>query len=376
MVILKADNRTILRAQPYSFLSQNYQAGQSSIVVVNANQISANDFVLIGNFGSETAEIIRVSSVTSATQTLTLVSSTVFAHPESTKVTVVPFDQVGFYHTATTTFSTAEDPLSEYTDIMADRFYTTYTDNGNSTGYGWFRFRNSYTSRVSGPSNAIPYGDFNINSVSFVFDSFYSLLNEGDLKLITDADAFAWINEAYDIVVNELNLIEEEFLTADDYTITTVAGTTEYDLPDDFSNVISLYPSLVTPTSNYFNSKIENISLDKVGWFTSAFPTDVRYYLRGSKIGIVPTPTGANSYILKYNKKATRLTSLYDAITLPDNNFYMLKDFMMFRASQKLNRPNPIHLDMFKQGIDRMKVVSIKRSDHPDRFEPAPTTNI
>ncbi len=376
MVILKAENRSITRAEPFSFLSQNYQAGVSSVVVINVGQFSTNDFVLFGNFGSETAEIIRISAVTVATQTLTLVSATAFPHPESTKVTVLPYDQVGFYHTAAATFSTAEDPLSEYTNIMADRFHTTYTDNGNETGFGWFRFRNSWTSRVSGPSNPIPYGDFNINSVSFVFDSFYSLLNSGDLKLISDADSFAWINEAYDIVVNELNLVEEEFLTADDYTLTTVAGTTEYDLPADFSNIISLYPSLVTPTSNYFNAKIENISLDKVGWFTSAFPTDVRYYLRGSKIGIVPTPTGGNSYILKYNKKATRLTSLYDTIDLPDNNFYMLKDFMMYRATQKLGRPNSMHLDMFKQGIDRMKVVSIKRSDHPDRFEPAPTTNV
>lgn len=376
MVILKADNRGIVRSEPYSFLSTNYQAGTSALVVVNAGQFSDNDFILFGNFGSETAEIIRVSSVDHTTQTLTLISPTQFPHPESTKVTTLPYDQVGFYHTVLPTFSNTEDILSEYTNIMADRFFTTFTDNTNETGFGWFRFRNSWTSRVTGPSNAIPYGDFAVNSVSFVMDSFYSLLNEGDLKLISNDDAYAWLNEAYDVVVNELNLVEEEYLTAPDFIITTTTGVVEYDLPDDFSNVVSIYVQDPAPTQ-FYSRQIENISLDKVGWYLNAGTmTDIKYYLRNNKIGFVPVASGSSSYIMKYNKRAVRLTSLYDTIDLPDNNFYMLKDFMMFRATQKLGRPNPLHLDLFKQGLDRMKMVSIKRSDHPDTFLPVPTSNI
>ncbi len=50
-------------------------------------------------------EIVQVSVVTAATHTLT-VGTTKFSHPESTRVTVLPYNQVKFYHTTTATYDT------------------------------------------------------------------------------------------------------------------------------------------------------------------------------------------------------------------------------------------------------------------------------
>jgi len=56
-------------------------------------------------------------------------------------------------------------------------------------------FYNTATSLFSQPSNAIPYNDFNQDTVKKTFDGFFSLLNNRELKLISEEDAYNWANE-------------------------------------------------------------------------------------------------------------------------------------------------------------------------------------
>jgi hypothetical protein len=144
MFKLKADNRQLLKNAKYSFALDNYLSGVSSIQVDNSVGFEANMYVLLGNFGSETAEIIKINTVTTATNTLSFTTTAKFAHAESTKVTVIPYNQVRFYHTATATFS-ASSHVTDYIDIQADSFFTIGEDTTNTTGFGWFVFYNSTT---------------------------------------------------------------------------------------------------------------------------------------------------------------------------------------------------------------------------------------
>ena len=145
-VTLKADNRSLTTGAKYSYLSTNYASGVSSLVLVNADGFSANQYVLLGNFGSETAEVARIATVTAATNTITLKDdagstlTTRFAHSESTKVTIIPYNQIRFYWTATATFATGT-PVTSQSDITASDWYSIGSDSSHTTGYGWFVFR-------------------------------------------------------------------------------------------------------------------------------------------------------------------------------------------------------------------------------------------
>ena len=361
MFVLRADNRDLLSGSKSSYLNANYLSGKSSVVITNSDGFAANDYVLLGNFGSETTEIVQVSAVTTATHTLDLTSATKFAHSESTKVTIIKYNQVRFFHTTTTTYATT-DPVTGYIDIQPDDFYTKTYDTTNTTGYGWFIFYNSTTLRYTANSNAIPYGGFEGGMVKTILDSFFSLLNNKELKLITNADAFEWLNEGYAIVQNELNLINKEYTVSDETDVTIVSGTKEYDLDDTFSDLISLY-------NGTDDKYIEKIDLEDVPDWDSSTANTPRFYLRGNKIGFSPTPSASATYTMRFTAKTARLTSYYDSIDFPDNNFYCLKDFMLFRAAPKLNKGDGMYYyKLFIDAINRMKVTAIKRDSDLDSW--------
>jgi len=358
MITLKGDNRQLTYNAKFSYLTDNYASGVTSLVVVNGSAFANNDYVLLGEFGSETSEIRQVSNV--ATHTLT-VDATQFSHSQDTKVTILKYNQIRFYHTVTATFS-ASSPIAGYMDLDPASFYTKIYDTTNTTGYGWFVFYNSTTAKATTASNAIPYAGFEESSVKEIFDTFFSLLNNKELKLIDNQDAFKWLNEAYAIAKNELNLVNQLYNVPAEWSLVTESGTAEYDLPDDFSDLVSV--------SDYEGRDVDFIELKDVNHYNEyGNSSQEKYFIRSTKIGITPIPTEALTYSVYYKSKATELTSYYDSIDLPDNNFYPLVDHMMYRASQKLGRQNPMqHETAFTNGLNRMKVTSVKQHANTDTW--------
>ena len=275
-----------------------------------------------------------------------------------------------FYHTTTTTFSDTS-PVTGYIDLQPDSEYAYAYDTTNTTGYGWFRFYNSTTTKITLNSNAIPYADFAEYAVVKIFDSFFSLLNNKERKLIDDEDAFRWLNESYSIAQNELNLVNTEYKVESEWTFTTTSGTSEYALPSNFSNIISVTDS--------DGNAIPYISLSGVPKHDDdASSDDTSYFLRGSYIGVTPVPDDSTTtYYVYYQSKTGKLTSYYDNIDLPDNNFYPLVDFMIYRASIKLNRPDAkVHLQSFQEGINRMKLTSFKQNANNDSWDVGSSVSI
>lgn len=359
----------------YSFLSTNYASGVSSLTLVNSNGFSDNDYIILGNFGSETAEIVQISTINTSTHVASLASATKFSHSESTKVTIIRYNQVKFYHATAASYvgSLANSTLLSTVNVEADGFQTKYYDASNTTGFGWFVFYNSATDATTQASNAIPYAGFGQNSVKKIMDDFFSLLNSKDLKLITNTDAFSWLNEAYSIVINELNLVNSTYNVDDGYDIDVSANTKEYALPSDFSQVISVYDE-----NN--DIQIEPIGANQIDvndYTYSGLSSMTKYYIRGTNIGFSPTPSDSRTYVLRYKKKSGILTSYYDDVNVPNNNYYILKDYMMFRAAEKLNKPNAnMYLDLFNESIKRMKVNSNNEDGGPDDWGIAPEANI
>lgn len=361
MVRLKANNRALKGETENTYVDDNYSSGQDPLNVTSIEGFSQNDFILIGPFGSETSEIIKIDGTPSG-GSLPLASSTSYAHPESTLVTKLDYNEVQFLWTSDSTFDT-NNPLKTI-DIDAQDFYTRYRDTAHDTGYGWFRFYNSDTDTYSSDeSNAIPYADFGPNTVKSLLDTFFSTINQEENSQVDQDDALNWLNEAHAKAVNHLNMINEEYKIEPVFSINVKPNQQEYDLPTDFWSVESIVDE--------FGDPIEHIAIEDVldDYFTTF--VDPHYYLRGQKIGFVPTPVKDTTYEMYYKSRASQLTSLSSKINLPNNNFYFLVDWMLYRAGQKLGWPRTKAQQSkkdFYDGINEMKQSSIKQNENKDQW--------
>jgi len=373
MITLTADNRALTRNAKYSYLSDNNLSGVSSIVLSNSAGFTVNDYVLLGEFGAEQSELISVSSVTAASHTLDLATATKFAHSQDTKITVIKYNQVKFYRTATATFSSSPSNLLATVDIQADSRHTITYDTTNTTGFGWFVFYNSTTVKVTQSSNAIPYAGFAENSVRNILDNFFSLLNNKETKLISNTDAYRWMNEAYAMAVNELNLVNQTYNTGST-SVTTASGTQEYALGTNFSKIISVYDE---DEEEY----IQNIELYNHDVYDETSGNKLMYYITHDSglpyVGFSPTPTDIWTITVRYRTKSSVLDSPYDNVDLPDNNHYCLVDYMLYRAAPKLGRSNAEqYYKMFIDGLKRLKVTGHKQDANQDSFTIDPQANV
>lgn len=372
-VVLKADNRAVLQTAKFSYLTTNFASAVATLTVLNGSFFAANDYVLIGNFGSSSSEILKLRTVVGNDITFKdeagSTISTTFAHPESTRIQIIPYNQVKFYHTTSAVFATGT--LLATSSISPSQFFTQYTDATYSTGFGWFVFYNQHTTTTSTNSNSIPYTGFVNSTVKKTMDNFFSLLNDKELKSIGVDDAFNWMNEGYNNARNALNLVNTEFSASDEVTIAVLAGTAEYANEDDFSKLLYVRPS------DRYSPALEPIDLVDIPSYLLSGTPNTRYYLRGGYIGFVPTPTTAATYYKRYVKKITDLSSYDDTIDLPDGGFYAVKDWMLYRAYQKLSNPSAAaYMNAFNNWIATIKNVSITRDQHPSSWSIAPHANV
>lgn len=382
MIILKADNRVLSANSQYSYLVDNYASGVSSITIVNTEGFTANAFILIEDFGKEIAEIFRIGTINATTGVITLEKSdgssttTNFAHSESTKVYVLEYNQIRFYFTAATgnvitdespVYNT-DNPLTGFIDLEPAHWYHTYSDSTNITGFGWFVYFNTITSVTSQESNPIPYIGFAGNTVAQVFEDFDGLLNTNELRLVSITEKFSWLNEALALLKNKLNLTNVEYFVSTEQDLTIVSGTQEYLLASDFSDLVYIHDGSTS------KNIIPFMKVHKAGLYTGSI---LHYYLRNRYIGFVPSPGASNTYKYKYRAKASTVTSVSTYLDLPDNAFYALKDFMMYRASLKFN--NPIantYYESFTNSVNLFVQSAVKRDADLDSWEIAPWANV
>ena len=382
MITLKADNRVLINNAKFAFLIQNYQSNVASIEVSNDEPFSVNTPILFSEIGQDNADILKVRTLTGTTIELgdlnNTSTTTSHSYSESTKITVLPYDQIRFFWTdalgtiadENPTFSDG-DPLTDWMDLDPTSYYSTYADGDHSTGFGWFQYRNAITLETSSESNPIPYAGFVLNTSQQIFEDFDSSLNTNELKLVSTADKFSWLNEALALLKTKLNLTNVEFTVSTPQTLTTTSGIAEYELPGDFSDVVE-----ITDEEGEYN--IGFVPISQVMGRNGQNPNTTKYYLRGRYLGLSPAPTETGTiYYYTYRAKASRVTSLSTYIDLPDNAFYTLKDFMLYRACLKFGNPlSATYYQSFKNGVDLYMQSAVKRSANLDTFGIDPTTNV
>jgi hypothetical protein len=398
MIVLRADNRELIKNAKYSYLLTNNPSNvgtSTAITLVNSVYFEPNDFILIGDFGSETTEVFKVDTVNHSTHEITLMdrlgipATTKFAHAESTRITILPYDQMRFFHTSVPTYIPPAHtpvypveplidtlhPLTAYIDIEPNRWESIVYDETYSTGWGFFIWYNSHTTFGSKPSNPIPYVGFGYDTAQSVIESFYDGLNNKETAVVTKEQAFRWLNEGYAIMRNKLNLSNSEYAASLEVPITIYAGEPEARLPGDFSDLISVRPANPLPLNNVKNT-LDPISLRDIPDYNTFRANEIRYFLRESYIGLYPTVQNDTTIYIRYTRKSDKLNSYDDIIYLPDNGYIALQNYMLFKSSLKFKDGNATgYKALFDDWCKDLILFAHDRDNTPDSWGIANNAN-
>lgn len=148
MVLLNAKNPEITDNEGTQ-VKVAASASDTSIDVDNTGGFAANDYIVIGELGTETCEAVRVTAVTD-TDTLA-VTALVFAHSVDEPVRLSKFNQIRFYSSSDSFASSIADVNIHWDNPNKS---TPYNDtSGSSTTTYKFSYYNSQTTTESDKSN-------------------------------------------------------------------------------------------------------------------------------------------------------------------------------------------------------------------------------
>ena len=74
-----------------TYLSGDESVGQTTLSVISSSGFTTNDYVILGNWGDETAEIRKISGTGTGTISI---DATTFTHTRGTVITYIPYNQI------------------------------------------------------------------------------------------------------------------------------------------------------------------------------------------------------------------------------------------------------------------------------------------
>lgn len=164
-----------------SFFDADSVAAVSSITA-NGTDFVANQYVFLGQIGSERTEIVQIA--TASATTITLVSPSVYAHNRGDIIRFVPFNQLvperstdaGSTFSALSTINVRADASETYLQRPTD----------SATDYYRFRFFNSTSGNYSAYSSSVSASGYGDGTVWSVKNRALDQLGEKIDNLITD----------------------------------------------------------------------------------------------------------------------------------------------------------------------------------------------
>lgn len=187
------DNLQLLKDARFTYLDSEANKSDTTLTVQSINGFSKNQILLIGEAGSERREIIKTSAATAPSgNTITLATGLAFDYPIGTKVYVIDYDQVEISWAETIDGSKS---ILETINIQPDQDKTIYSDTTKSSGYYFWRFKNSIHTTYSNYSDAYPQAGLGKNTVGVVIK--YAL-QRNKLTSFTD-------NIDHDFCIDEIN---------------------------------------------------------------------------------------------------------------------------------------------------------------------------
>src|SRR3990167_2813463 len=283
MILRSINTDLLIRGKPLTYLSSASAAAASSLTVESIASFSSSDYLLLGEIGAERSEIVQIhasSSPSGSAITLTAAGA-LYAHEEGTAVYKVDYNQVEF--SRATPLSTDSKSTLTTSALTPDLMDTIYDDTTNTTGFGFWRFKNSTSSTFSGYSDAIPYAGYNIDAANEIFER--ALSNAGTVvnPRLKYEHLFDFLND-FVTLANSFNKRWSEAKVLDEELDTLTTGDWEIALPSaiaqtfDPSAIIGIhitgYPALRYVPQRQFAELFLDMIYNKLnGAITSASTT-------------------------------------------------------------------------------------------------------
>ena len=283
-----ARNVELIKNTEKTYLTASVAVAATTLTVraVDTNSMANNDYLIVGEIGSENAEIMQINGTVSDGTSLTIDNNgsggTRYTHAIDEPVYRIAFNRIEFSR-ATTEGGTKS--VLATNEIQPDDIYTRYEDVANTTGFGFVRFNNQTTSAFSAYSDGIPYTGYTTKSLGRMQRMVRRHLNEPDVRFITDDDITEEINEKQrDVAHERLWSFYEDIFSA-----SIVANQRAYEIDDDV--VVGKVHNVVVESEPL--AKIDTVRFDILHWDTVRTGDPTHFRVWNNDIELYPTPTSA-----------------------------------------------------------------------------------
>lgn len=227
---LTVSNQEIANDRPKSALNADIASGVSAISVYSISKFAINKIILIGEFGSESSEIVKTSaSVAPSGETVSLASALVKSHPKDTPVYIIPYDQIEISHADSIAGSKT---VLDLQDLDPEMLVTLFDDTTSTDGYYFFRYKNSIDGTFSSYSDPVPYLGYASNTVGYAIQWALTFSGKTTSELLTPELLIEELNEMLRYVRGELKGWSD-FQHFDTYLGSLALGSDSVDMPDD-----------------------------------------------------------------------------------------------------------------------------------------------
>jgi len=193
MKTIYLENQELTQDKKFTYLDAAVSSSGTTLTVQSIIGFTVNEILCIGEIGQEKTEIIKTHSSTSPSgTTVTLASALVFDHPIDTKVYILDYDQAEFSHSVTLT---GAKTVIATIDLQVDQSETQYNDSTYTSGYYFFRFKNSIApATYSSYSDALPCAGYAYNTPASIKSAALDSVNEkiGDTITNNFLDEMLW----------------------------------------------------------------------------------------------------------------------------------------------------------------------------------------
>jgi len=231
-MLLLAKHNKLTQDRESTYLTAAVDAAATTLTVAAIDTVSwvNADYILIGEFGEETAEIKAINAATAAGTSLTTTALT-FTHPIGTKVYHLDYNQVRFVHSTSAQSADIDNANLTTIAIEPSNLFTRYEDTSNTTGYGSFRFYNSTTAAFSSYAAFVPYTGYTIKSLWKLREKVRKFL--GNDETISDDEIDEELNDGQREVMHDRmwNFAKIE------RSLSSVKNQVNYTIPSTISNI-------------------------------------------------------------------------------------------------------------------------------------------
>lgn len=354
-----------------SYLSAAYSVGVTSIVIRNNDRFSVGGRILIGEMGSENAEMVTVSAVNADKVTLT-VGATKFPHSASDPVYVLKYDQVRFYRSTTTIGGsyTALDTVDLDVDNKDKKTY--YDDTTGMTAYFYkVAYYHSIAATESELSEPIPGEGYSRKQVGTIVNDFLTEVGDLQQDYMKVPQILSLMNEVNEDLIGQsrrpLRCLSKKVLktiTADDDRIS---------LPDDLVRLDRVkHENTDGIVTTIGNKKIVSIEeLEYAQYEQNTIPNPVGAPITAlaiddttNELVIFPTPTTTQTdkITIYYWGEFDVISSLSDTIQVPVGRIYKL--FLLSRYYRIRAKKDDSFLNLSREYLQEYttEIVKLQRA--------------